>query len=133
MQLPKSLGIIRHGPGPQCSNLLTIHNKGLQPDPGKVAPQALRQPSITGEIVMTSLAYTPATREPLTTLVTELFGDQPAPASPLPTSDHTAETSWQDAVTQVGEQLRAKLHVEALPERLHKALALVLAHAVVYP
>ena len=41
---------------------------------------------------------------------------------------------WQDAVTQVGEQLRAKLRVEALPDRLHKALALVLAHAVtLYP
>ena len=37
---------------------------------------------------------------------------------------------WQDAVTQVGEQLRAKLRVEVLPDRLHKALALVLAHAV---
>jgi hypothetical protein len=83
-----------------------------------------------GEIVMTSLAYTPAAREPLTTLVTELFGDQPTPASPLPTSDHTAETHWQDAVTQVGEQLRVKLRVEVLPDRLHKALALVLAHAV---
>jgi hypothetical protein len=30
----------------------------------------------------------------------------------------------------VGEQLRAKLRVEVLPDRLHKALALVLAHAV---
>ena len=79
---------------------------------------------------MTSLAYTPATREPLTTLVTELFGDQPAPASPLPASDHTADERWQDAVTQVGEQLRTKLRVEVLPDRLHKALALVLAHDV---
>jgi hypothetical protein len=68
---------------------------------------------------MTSLAHTPATREPLTTLVTELFGDQPIPASPLPASDHTAGESWHDAVTQVGEQVRAKLRVEALPERLH--------------
>src|SRR5215470_2747200 len=50
--------------------------------------------------------------------------------SPLPTGDATTETSWQDAVTQVGEQLRAKLRVEVLPDRLHKALALVLAHAV---
>ena len=83
---------------------------------------------------MTSLAYTPAAREPLTTIVTELFGDQSAPASPLPASNPTAETHWQDAVTQVGEQLRVKLRVEALPERLHKALALVLAHAVtLYP
>ena len=30
----------------------------------------------------------------------------------------------------MGEQLRAKLRVEVLPDRLHKALALVLAHAV---
>jgi hypothetical protein len=37
---------------------------------------------------------------------------------------------WHDAVTQVGEQLRATLRVEVLPDRLHKALALVLAHAV---
>jgi hypothetical protein len=79
---------------------------------------------------MTSLAHTPTTREPLITLVTELFGDQPIPASPLPTSDHMAETHWQDAVARVGEQLRAQLHIEELPERLHKALTLVLAHAV---
>jgi hypothetical protein len=63
-------------------------------------------------------------------LIAECFGDQPPPPSPLPTSDATTETSWQDAVTQVGEQLRAKLRVEVLPDRLHKALALVLAHAV---
>ena len=37
----------------------------------------------------------------------------------------TAETHWHNAVTQVGEQRRTKLRVEALPERLHKALALV--------
>ena len=79
---------------------------------------------------MATLPHTPATREPLTTLVAELFGDQPTPASPLPASDRTADERWQDAVTQVGEQLRAKLRVEVLPERLHKALALVLAHAV---
>ena len=42
----------------------------------------------------------------------------------------TAEAHWQDSVTQVGAQLRAKLQVEVLPDRLHKALALVLAHAV---
>jgi hypothetical protein len=58
------------------------------------------------------------------------FGDQSTPASLLPASNPTAETHWQDAVTQVGEQLRAKLRVEVLPDRLHKALALVLAHAV---
>jgi hypothetical protein len=79
---------------------------------------------------MASLPHTPATREPLTTLGTALFGDQSTPASPLPASNTTVETSWQDAVTRVGEQLRATLRVEVLPDRLHKALALVLAHAV---
>jgi hypothetical protein len=79
---------------------------------------------------MTTLPHTSTTREPLTTLVTALFGNQPAPASPRPASDHTAGERWHDAVTQVGEQLRAKLRVEVLPDRLHKALALVLAHAV---
>jgi hypothetical protein len=80
--------------------------------------------------MMTSLAYTPATREPLTTLVTELFGDQPTPALALSASAGTTDERWHDAVTQVSEQLRAKLQVEVLPDRLHKALALVLAHAV---
>src|SRR5262245_417713 len=83
-----------------------------------------------GEMVMTSLADTPATREPLTTRVTELFGDQPTPALALSASAGTTDERWHDAVTQVGEQLRAKLRVEVLPDRLHKALALVLAHAV---
>jgi hypothetical protein len=79
---------------------------------------------------MATVPHTSASCEPLTTLVTELFGDLPTPASPLPASDRTTGERWHDAVTQVGEQLRAKLHIEALPERLHKALALVLAHAV---
>jgi hypothetical protein len=79
---------------------------------------------------MTGLTYTPATREPLTTLVTELFGDQPTPALALLARAGTTDERWHDAVTQVGEQLRAKLQVEVLPNRLHKALALVLAHAV---
>ncbi len=79
---------------------------------------------------MATVPHPPAPCQPLTTLIAECFGDQPTPASPLPTSDHTAETRWHDAVTQVGEQLRAKLRVEILPDRLHKALALVLAHAV---
>ncbi len=79
---------------------------------------------------MATVPHTAATREPLTTLVTELFGDLPTPASPLPASDHTTGERWHDAVTQVGEQVRTKLRVEVLPERLHKALALVLAHAV---
>ena len=80
--------------------------------------------------MMSSLPYTPETREPLTTLVTALCGDHPTPASSLPASDHTTGERWHDTVTQVGEQLRAKLRVEVLPDRLHKALALVLAHAV---
>ena len=79
---------------------------------------------------MATVPHTPAPCEPLTTLIAECFGDQPPPASPLPTPDPAAETHWHNAVTQVGELLRAKLRVEALPERLHKALALVLAHAV---
>jgi hypothetical protein len=81
-------------------------------------------------MMMATVSHTPVPCEPLTTLIAECFGDQPTPASPLPTSDPAAETHWHNAVTQVGEQLRAKLRVEALPERLHKALALVLAHAV---
>ena len=80
--------------------------------------------------MMATVPHTPAPCEPLTTLIAECFGDQPTPTSPLPTSDSTTETHWQDAVTQVGEQLRAKLRVEVLPDRLHKSLALVLAHAV---
>jgi hypothetical protein len=79
---------------------------------------------------MATVPHTPAPCEPLTTLMAACCGDQPTPASPLPASDPTAETHWHDAVTQVGEQLRAKLRVEVLPDRLHKALALVLAHAV---
>jgi hypothetical protein len=80
---------------------------------------------------MTSLPHPPATRASLPTLVAELFGDQTPAASPLLASHTTAGARWQDAVTQVGEQVRAKLRVEVLPDRLHKALALVLVHAVI--
>jgi hypothetical protein len=69
-------------------------------------------------MMMSSLPHTSATREPLTTLVAALFGDLPTPASPLPASDHTTGERWHDAVTQVGEQVRAKLRVEALPGRV---------------
>jgi hypothetical protein len=62
--------------------------------------------------------------------VAEIFGDQTPAASPLLASHTTAGARWQDAVTQVGEQVQAKLRVEVLPDRLHKALALVLVHAV---
>ena len=41
-----------------------------------------------------------------------------------------ARQRWHHAVAQVGEQLRTKLHVEVLPERLRKALELVRADAV---
>jgi len=79
---------------------------------------------------MASLPHPSATCEPLATLVTELFGAHPTPAPQAAADRSTTDERWQDAVTQVGEQLRAQLRVEALPERLHKALALVLAHAV---
>ena len=79
---------------------------------------------------MATVPQTAATREPLTTLVTALYGDQPPPALQSPADRRTTDDRWQDAVTQVGEQLRAKLRVAVIPERLHKALALVLAHAV---
>jgi hypothetical protein len=115
---------------PHTPHLLKAQSKGLQHHPGKVALQASLKPSMSGEIPMATVPHPSAPREPLTTLVTALFGDQSTPASPLPASNTTAETHWQDAVTQVGEQLRAKLHVEVLPDRLHKALALVLAHVV---
>jgi hypothetical protein len=79
---------------------------------------------------MATVPQTPVPSEPLTTLSATCFGDQSTSPLPLQARDPTAEAHWQDAVAQVGEQLRAKLHVEVLPDRLHKALALVLAHAV---
>ena len=72
---------------------------------------------------MASLPQAPATREHLHELIAELYGDQPAPLS-------TAGPRWQQAVAQVEEQLRAKLRVEVLPERMRKALELVRADAV---
>ena len=54
---------------------------------------------------MATVPHTPATREPLSTLVTELFGDQSTPAAPLPASDHTADTHWQDAGVLPASQL----------------------------
>ena len=80
--------------------------------------------------MMASLAYTPQPCEPLTTLVAELLRRPAHPRIAAPGERPTTDERWQDAVTQVGEQLRAKLRVEVLPDRLHKALALVLAHAV---
>ena len=72
---------------------------------------------------MPSVTQAPATREPLDTLIAELYGDPP-------TSVSTAGPRWQQAVAQVEEQLRAKLRVEILPERVRKALELVGANAV---
>ena len=72
---------------------------------------------------MPSVTQAPATREPLNTLIAELYGDTPAPLSP-------AGSPWQQAVAQVAAQLRAKLRVEALPERMRKALEFVRANAV---
>src|SRR5712691_12521901 len=72
---------------------------------------------------MNTVAQPQATREHLDTLIAELYGDQPAPLS-------TAGPRWQQVVAQVGEQLRAKLRVEVLPERMRKALELVGANAV---
>ena len=79
---------------------------------------------------MASVAQPQATRERLNELVAELFGDPPAPGPQAPAGLSTAGQRWQHAVTQVGEQLHAKLHVEVLPERMRKALDLVLANAV---
>ena len=74
---------------------------------------------------MASLAQAPATRERLNELVAELFGDQPTP-----TNLSTAGPRWPQAVAQVEAQLRAKLRVEVLPERMRKALELVGANVV---
>ena len=79
---------------------------------------------------MASLAQAPATRERLNELVAELFGDQPTPAPQAPASLSTAGSPWQQVVAQVEAQLRTKLRVEVLPERLRKALELVSANAV---
>jgi hypothetical protein len=72
---------------------------------------------------MHTVPQAPATREPLDTLIAELYGDPP-------TSVSAAGPRWQQAVAQVGEQLRTKLRVEVLPERMRKALDLVSANAV---
>ena len=47
-----------------------------------------------------------------------------------PDFGNPARQAWPQAVTQVEEQLRAKLHVAVLPERMRKALELVGANAV---
>jgi hypothetical protein len=47
-----------------------------------------------------------------------------------PDFGNPARQAWGEAVTQVEEQLRTKLRVEVLPERMRKALDLVRADAV---
>jgi hypothetical protein len=47
-----------------------------------------------------------------------------------PDFGNPARQAWPQAVAQVEEQLRAKLRVEVLPERMRKALELVGANAV---
>ena len=79
---------------------------------------------------MPSVTQAPTPRERLNELVAELFGDQPTPPPHAPASLSTADQRWQQAVTQVEEQLRTKLRVEVLPERLRKALEFVRANAV---
>ena len=74
---------------------------------------------------MSSVPQPPATREHLDTLIAELYG-----TPHTPTHLSTAGPRWQQAVAQVEEQLRTKLHVEVLPERMRKALDLVRADAV---
>ena len=72
---------------------------------------------------MPSVTQAPATREPLDTLIAELYGDHPASLS-------SAGSRWQQVVAQCEEQLRTKLRVEVLPERMRKALEFVRADAV---
>ena len=74
---------------------------------------------------MQTVPQAPVTREQLNELIAALYGDKPASA---PVS--TAGERWHHAVAQVEEQLRTKLRVEALPERMRKALELVGANAV---
>lgn len=78
---------------------------------------------------MASLAQPPVSRERFTTLVTELFGAPPA-TPPAAGSPSAPPQDWPQAVTRVTEQLCARLGVPVAPERLRKALDLVLTHAV---
>jgi hypothetical protein len=79
---------------------------------------------------MVSSVTQPLTDEQFQRTVEELYGDRPTLTPQAPTSLSTAHQRWPQAVTQVGEQLRVKLRVEVLPERMRKALELVRANAV---
>jgi hypothetical protein len=60
---------------------------------------------LTRSPIMNTVPQTPATRERLTDLVAELFGDQPTPVPQASAGNSTVSERWQDAVTQIGEQL----------------------------
>jgi hypothetical protein len=79
---------------------------------------------------MVSSVTQPLTAEQLQRTVEELYGDRPTLTPQAPARLSTARQRWPQAVAQVEEQLRAKLRVEVLPERMRKALELVRANAV---
>jgi hypothetical protein len=79
---------------------------------------------------MVSSVTQPLTDEQFQRTVEELYGDRPTLTPQAPASLSTADQRWQQAVTQVGAQLRAKLRVEILPERMRKALEFVRTNAV---
>ena len=72
---------------------------------------------------MQSVLHTPAS-EQFRDNVADLYGDRDTIPTASPAPD------WQHAVAQVGATLCAKLRLDAPPERIRKALDLVLAHAV---
>jgi hypothetical protein len=79
---------------------------------------------------MVSSVTQPLTDEQFQRTVEELYGDRPTLTPQAPARLSTARQRWPQAVAQVEEQLRAKLRVEVLPERMRKALELVRANAV---
>lgn len=79
---------------------------------------------------MVSSVTQPLTDEQFQRTVEELYGDRPTLTPQAPARLSTASQRWSQAVAQVAEQLRAKLRVEVLPERMRKALELVRATAV---
>jgi hypothetical protein len=79
---------------------------------------------------MVSSVTQPLTDEQFQRTVEELYGDRPTLTPQAPARLSTARQRWPQAVAQVEEQLRAKLRVEVLPERMRKALEFVRANAV---
>src|SRR5688572_12063108 len=66
----------------------------------------------------------PPSSEQFRRTVADVFGDRDA----LPTTSPAPD--WPQAVAQVGAALCTKLRLDTPPERIRKALDLVLAHAV---